>query len=328
MPNLKYEVKIGDVFGSNEVIGKGGRDSHRDQLWSVKCLGPNCTSPPRELKVYNLRKGGPCCACLYKKGYSKHPPITPGDRFGSLTVVSSADRQGTRRFWNYICDKGHEGVVRTDTLRLTTASGRGCATCIRSDTFPVFGVKFKDTKLTPLRDAGTHKTGAEVKTKLTVSCSCSPDVEFDIRLNNMLSGKTTSCGCDSQKSKPEQKVFEAVHSVFPDTEHRIKGLLPHPRSEADILNRQLKLWAEYDGPFHYDWKRYGSQDEEKSRAALAKTQAKDAKKDADARALGYEIVRLRDDLYQKDPEWAELWVQAFFILRDTKRRLDKRVSNY
>ena len=73
------------------------------------------------------------------------------------------------------------------------------------------------------------------------------------------------------------------------------------------------LIVEIDGPYHYDMNLYGSKSDPESLKleGLAKTQAKDLKKDIKAKDLGYKLYRIKvggklpDDWYQQllDQKW-------------------------
>jgi very-short-patch-repair endonuclease len=73
------------------------------------------------------------------------------------------------------------------------------------------------------------------------------------------------------------------------------------------------LIVEIDGPYHYDMNLYGSKSDPESLKleGLAKTQAKDLKKDIKAKDLGYNLYRIKvggklpDDWYQQllDQKW-------------------------
>ena len=106
-----------------------------------------------------------------------------GLRFGKLTVLSIAGKQGRCATWLCRCDCGRTKVVNGSNLRMKYTSSCGCVPKHEDLTGHKFG------RLTVLSVCGEYR-----ETKVWL-CKCECGKLIRLRSCNLLSGGRESCGC-------------------------------------------------------------------------------------------------------------------------------------
>lgn len=119
------------------------------------------------------------CGCAYNP-----PKNLDGQRFGKLVVVESIHNYNNtgRSAYRCICDCGNETIVKGTAIYKTNSCG-----CYRYDkALNCVGEKFG--KLTVENIRFEHK-------KTIAECICDCGNKIEVRLDQLKSGNTTSCGC-------------------------------------------------------------------------------------------------------------------------------------
>lgn len=110
-----------------------------------------------------------------------------GQKFEKLQVVSFSKNIGKHYFYNVKCDCGNTKLVRKSDLLYKKTTSCGCKQKT-SNIIP--GSKYN--KLTIIEQVKTEKAGIFLK------CSCDCGNIKIIKQSNILSGQTTSCGCNKK----------------------------------------------------------------------------------------------------------------------------------
>ena len=180
--NIK-KYKPGDRFGRLIVISFDGVKA------TCRC---DCGNEVSVLRC-NLSSGNTkSCGCLRKKHV-----ISPGDRFGKLTVLS--EQKGGKILCR--CDCGKE--VSVARCSLTSGGTKSCG-CKRNKT--EFRLKPGDRfgMLTILSDQNSR----------SILCRCDCGNEVSVRRYSLKSGITRSCGCQCRNKK---KASTSNTSITPIT---------------------------------------------------------------------------------------------------------------
>lgn len=107
-------------FGKLLVLGKSGsRAPDRNPLWLCRC---DCGKEIETMKRRLLSGGVQSCGC------GRTPPLKDwvGKRFGKLTVLSYAGKEGGAHLWHCRCDCGNETDVRQSNLQDGRTTSCGC----------------------------------------------------------------------------------------------------------------------------------------------------------------------------------------------------------
>lgn len=216
------------------------------------------------------------CGCVAKQkrreGKMKVDDLT-GQRFGRLTVLNRCDilvyeSGATKTKWHCRCDCGKEvDVFRTGLLSGKTKS---CG-CYRSE-------RTHERVMKDLRDKTFGKlTAIEIicrhRTQNIWRCQCACGNVCKVPTGHLLSGHTTSCGCD-KTSRGEAATVEILEEnfikfkreySFEDLRSARGGRL---RFDFAIFDGDiLKCLVEYQGPQHYKevrWHNFGSMQREET----------------------------------------------------------------
>jgi len=162
-------------FGKLTTISLAGHTKRGDLLWLCKCDCGNEKLVP----IDHLRRGlVKSCGCLRKK------PDFVGERFGKLTVISSAGNSKNGSFlWLCKCDCGNEKLAQTGDLRGGKLKSCGCLKTKPSIAGERFG---KLTVIESVRE-GFNRT--------MWRCICDCGKENIVHRSGLVSGRIRSCGC-------------------------------------------------------------------------------------------------------------------------------------
>lgn len=156
-----------------EQRGKSG-----GTIWKCKCdCGKECLAVGTQL-TQGYKKS---CGCL------SHPPIKDyiGKRFGQLTVTNySGKLEGAHR-WECKCDCGNTTIVHQTLLQ--SGKTKSCGCLAHPPAKDILGTQFGN--LTVIEFEG-NKDG-----QYYWRCKCACGKETVVLQNNLLYGKTKSCGC-------------------------------------------------------------------------------------------------------------------------------------
>ena len=216
-----------------------------------------------------------------------------GQKFGRLTVISSAPNKGRRTQWKCLCDCGNEITVLTDSLRSGRTQSCGC---IRSEQITQ---RNKENVVNLLGQRfGFLTVIAQAESNRGHSCwLCQCDCGNTKVVNSMelKRGDTLSCGC-KRSSYGESRIESLLKdSNIPyQKEYSFSDLLSENniplRFDFVLFNEQgdISRIVEYDGEQHYlektnqFWKR----------DSLTQRQLRDKQKNAYCFEHKYPIVRI------------------------------------
>lgn len=147
-------------------------------IWRCKCdCGNECPAVSRQL-LSGYKKS---CGCL------GHPPLKDfaGQRFGMLTVLEYAGKRDGMHRWLCKCDCGN--ITNVGQTLLQSGKTRSCGCMAHPPAQDLAGRQFGN--LTAVSFEG-KKDG-----QYYWRCICQCGRETVVRQNNLLLGKTKSCGC-------------------------------------------------------------------------------------------------------------------------------------
>ena len=130
--------------------------------------------------------------------------LTRGFKINSFTVLDNAPSSGGHRYILVRCECGRELEVRLDSVASERSKSCGCkrkrtnshngkaGEAVKKPTGidPRFDIGMKSGSLRCIGDAPRQSGHRCVR----VRCDCG--TELDVRLDNVLSGKSASCGCE------------------------------------------------------------------------------------------------------------------------------------
>lgn len=171
----------GQTFERFTVIREAeARGSNR--RWFCRCACGN----ERIVQQGSLRNGSSSsCGCL------KTIDLT-AQSFGTLTVKSLAPNRGSKRCWNCECTCGCSTVVATEALR--SGNTRSCRS-FSAHFVPMDGQRF--SRWLVMREAPLKRRSRRVL------CKCDCGAESIVRVSDLNSGWSSSCGCLGREKSAE-----------------------------------------------------------------------------------------------------------------------------
>ena len=178
----RIEVKLGERFGRFVIIAEAesrvspsGNVSRQVQ---VRC---DCGAL-RTVSLTSLRSGGTkSCGCIQRR--SDMGRVKPGARFGSLTVVRQIGLNNGKLLVECVCDCG--ATSRPVASKLLDGKTKTCGTFGRAQVI----AGHRHGRLVILREILSASGEREV------DCQCDCGKLTTVRLGNLRSGNTQSCGC-------------------------------------------------------------------------------------------------------------------------------------
>ena len=200
------EVKIGDSFGK-WVVKKEDLDKikykSKGKRYICKC---ECGTERSVSKSSLVSGASQSCGCAYNP-----PKILDGQKFGKLTVIESISNYNNtgKSAYKCICECGNETIVKSSSIYKTKSCGCSKYDKAYSNINKTYGsltvkdIHFKD-----------HATYAD--------CVCQCGNKITVRLDQLKSGNTTSCGCNKSPDLTGKKFgrLTVVREVESDTKQR------------------------------------------------------------------------------------------------------------
>lgn len=235
----------------------------RRARWKCKCDCGKIT-----FQLSNVLLSGTVVSCGCWNEEKKHKPSSrrkdlTGKRFGKLTVIERADniieKGGWQKSaWVCLCDCGNMTTVRQ--RRLQNGSTRSCGCLAREWQTDKFSPNLTGQKfgmLTAIKRTENHRmtNGRPVSPKWLCRCDCGNTKE--VASADLLSGRTTSCGCLVSRGEKEVSEYLRENNInfkqqysFNDLRGPRNGLL---RFDFGLLdeNDGLICLIEYQGIQHY-----------------------------------------------------------------------------
>lgn len=178
----RIKIAPGLQRGNLTVVSATARRKNGYTVWLCQCYcGGQIELDTRTLQRGTVRDCG--CRTKVKPGQRD----LSGQRFGRLTALESTglrDASGAT-VWRCRCDCGNE--VLTSLSQLTQGYKKSCGCLINPPVQDIQGQQFGDLRVIGF---GGKKDG-----QYYWRCQCKCGKTATVRQNNLVSGKTKSCGC-------------------------------------------------------------------------------------------------------------------------------------
>lgn len=225
LPRARYQDLTGKRFGRLTVVDMAGRDSAGKIMWNCVCdCGGKTTTTSTQL-LAGYKKS---CGCLSR------PPVKDwvGKRFGTLEVVSYAEKRGGSHYWHCVCHCGCGRELDVSQSSLQNGHTKGCGSQSWNVLPDWVGKTFGDLTVISYagKEAGVHYW----------NCRCCCGAECRVRQSNLQSGHTKSCGCHANPLK-------SCHFVDGTCIESIRNRKPFANNTSGVRgvyrNRKSGLWA-------------------------------------------------------------------------------------
>jgi hypothetical protein len=166
----------------------------------------------------------------------KETVVTIGDRYNRWEIISEVFYQKGSKHVIAKCDCGAIKTKRLSSLTSPSKPDISCG-CLRNEAmeklraFPPVGTKF--SRLTVVGEGYRR----DKRSYIEVHCSCGSE-QFDVRIDQLKDGNTTSCGC------AQKEVASSVNKT-------------HGMTETSAYSSWQKLRYRCDNPKDPRWDRYG-----------------------------------------------------------------------
>jgi hypothetical protein len=204
------EDLTGQVFGHLTVIrlayhGDGARH------WECLC---DCGEAAIVTTAHLRNRRARCCGCRRRRNREGRVKDLSGQVFGRLRVIRLAYHGNKNRYWECACECGAVTVVSTARLRAGRKRSCGCLRRGRREggqedlSGRVFG------RLTVLRIGGRchrRRDGTAGRLYWVCRCACGSQKVVRATTGNLMSGRTTSCGCwrrEAAREKASRQFWE------------------------------------------------------------------------------------------------------------------------
>lgn len=179
MEKYKIDINIGDSFGKWTVLREDKDKSKyksKGKRYICKC---ECGTERSVSKSSLLSGKSKSCGCAYNP-----PKDLTGQRFDKLLVIESIPNfEGTgKSAYRCLCDCGNETVIKSTSIYKTKSCG-----CIKYDkALSNIGLKYWSLTVDNVKfiEGATY-----------AECTCDCGNKTTVRLDQLKSGNTTSCGC-------------------------------------------------------------------------------------------------------------------------------------
>ncbi len=274
-PTRRPDDLTGKRFGRLAVLAlTQQRSSNGSAIWKCRC---DCGKEAL-VSSGNLKRGATTsCGCIRRADLTDM-------QFGRLTVLRLGEKsvKGNSSFWLCRCMCGNYCEVQAAKLKSGHTSSCGCShnDSILNLTGQTFG------KLTVLCDSGKRRQGSG---GVIWTCRCECGQQKDIRQDALLSGATTSCGC--QKSRGNEKVAKILRSADIEfiPEYSPPAMDGARRFDFAVLkNGEVAYFIEYDGIMHSECSHSGWDTEER----FEKTRKSDTEKNEYCKKKNIPLIRI------------------------------------
>lgn len=193
---------FGKKFGRLTVIGKNPEypRTKYHKYWLVRC------SCGREKLMYesSFKTSKIDVSCGECSGIKE---IKIGDIFDKLTIISDKVKIKKRWYYECKCSCGNPDtkMIRNDYLVGKLAKVKSCGKCVE---FDLIGKKFGKLKVLNFNKRVGKRKIVEYK------CLCDCGKIFYAKRNNLISGASTSCSCDTYKKRSEAMSIDLTGQTF------------------------------------------------------------------------------------------------------------------
>ena len=293
----------GERYGQLSVIAF----DREKKKWRCQCECGN-----EHYATANLLRTGKVksCGCL-KKGIwqrhshpqsgraSGHRASIVGKTFGRLTALRYAGTKANRAYWEAECTCGSVTIVSTDSL--VTGNTKSCG-CLHQDAAVRRGAAMQGMVREDSRQKSMSRVG-ETFGKLTVlrvywrdfdagyrvaiaECECECGGKLEVRLPDLVNGKTVSCGCGRETSQGEIDLANFIATIADvKTQFCVSGWT------YDVAVPAKNLLIEFNGLYWHSHPR------KRRGAHYAKRR--------DAEANGYRLITIWEDDWKRKRERME-----------------------
>jgi hypothetical protein len=182
--------------------------------WRCQCSCGNIVN----VRSDHLRGGKiKSCGCKVADYVSNSRHISlVGKRFGRLSVISEAGKQGLDYIYKCKCDCGNETLVLGTNLR--TGNTKSCG-CLHREIISCVGTR----NIGKYKDLVGQRFGRLTVVNLVGGispipiwhCKCDCGNEIDVRRDYLVSGQTKSCGCLKTDKIVENRRFGKLVAISP-----------------------------------------------------------------------------------------------------------------
>lgn len=246
---------VGNKYGALEVIARAPKPENAKStsaFWLCRC---DCGN--KKVISGNVLKQGKTrsCGCLTSRLLTEsHSEDLTGRRFGSLQVISRADRpeglSSSGAYWLCKCDCGNNKVIMGKSLRTGKTVSCGCHL---QDVIDITGKKYG--KLTVISQDHTRRQESN-GTYWICQCECGNIIS--VQKSNLFGGNVQSCGClvsngenQIEQCLNKEGVAYAKQFTFPDLRGNNGGMLRFDFAVFDPIDQTLMCLIEYQGEQHY-----------------------------------------------------------------------------
>lgn len=216
--------------------------------WKCKCacgiLFSACGSDIRSGAIKS-------CGCLHKKSFERIKKDIlvdlTGYKFNNLFVLGYAYSKNGNRYWKCLCDCGN--ITYVSTSHLIKGDTKGCGCLIGKGNSGKYEKDFigqRFGKLIVIKYLYT-KNGNKY-----FLCQCDCGNTCEVRINDLVDGRTHSCGCIVSKGQElirkilsENKIKFTTEKTYSD----LKSPINQPLRFDFFINNEFLL--EYDGEQHF-----------------------------------------------------------------------------
>lgn len=265
---------IGKVFGRltvlQEMEPRKYKSGAKARMYLVSCECGNRKVVQYSSLVSGLTRS---CGCLHKEQAvcnlektrgvpaSNRLDLT-GKQFGKLTITGIAYIEKQSTYWNALCDCGNTKIAKGALLKMGSIKSCGCRKLEASfENGKANAGKKNVVKRRKARTAHIGKIYGKLKinkihwvapnTPALAYCTCECGTETSSNLNDILQGKTQSCGCGVHWSKPCEELFQIALRYCPDA---IKEYSFGSRYRYDIAIPSKKIVIEFNGAIWHSMK--------------------------------------------------------------------------
>lgn len=228
---MAFRNIIGERFGLLTVI-----DEYRNEKGYLICLCECECGNMKEIYKSNITNyKTKSCGCLEKKNRKKFKDLT-GMSFGRLIAIAPTDQRVDRNVvWECLCKCGNQVFV--SARNLTRGDTKSCG-CISKEKSDITNQRFGQL-------VALHPDPSSPKSPHKWICICDCGNTCSVRISNLKSGHTRSCGCLHEiehRTMIDGTCLEVIAStkVPKDNFSGIKGVSYYSKTDSWVATLTFK----------------------------------------------------------------------------------------
>lgn len=213
----------GERFGNLTALYRVENKKKGYAKWLCQCdCGEEIVENTKKLKRGTTTN----CGCITKTNArnGNKAENLKGKIFGKLTVIKRVENKNNRVRWLCRCECGNEKITTAQSLKSRKTKSCGCLRGFQSNNYnDIKGKKFK--RLLVIEPTIYRDKKGSIKWK----CLCACGEECLVTADNLVRGKTTSCGC---KKKEIGLYISNKVSLYQDTSYTFLKFRKNIRSDS------------------------------------------------------------------------------------------------